>query len=261
MYNPIDITYIREKLTNTQPPIQLYYFETIDSTNRFLKAIETIEPDTWMCCIANEQTAGRGRFGKTWISPKGVNIYCSVGFHLPSTHENLAGISLVTGLSILATLASYMPTEDLYVKWPNDVLYQHRKLCGILIEQNLNHLIIGIGINVNTVFQDPPPLEKPWGSIYELTGRFLNRNILLIDLLIKLTSYLQRFWTHGLSNFMHEWQQADYLMNKKIRMSIQKKETIGFSRGITKTGQLIFEDLQGEMHYLTSGNASLLTFL
>ena len=261
MYNPIDAKHLSEVLKSIIPPDQFYYFESIDSTNRFLKNETTIKPNTLSCCIADEQTAGRGRLGKTWVSPKGVNIYCSVGISLPVSSQNISGIGLIIGLSILKTLTPYVPDHTLVVKWPNDILCEHRKLCGILIERHRENLIIGIGINVNTHFENKSHSNKPWGAIYEFTEKLTDRNQLLIELLNHLSMDLKRFFKFGLSDFMKEWEKRDYLINKKIKMFIQDAEKIGFARGINETGLLKFEDLQGEMHFLTSGNASLLAFL
>lgn len=261
MYNPIDAKHLSETLQSIIPPAQFYYFERIDSTNHFLKTVTTTEPNALSCCIADEQTAGRGRLGKTWVSPKGVNIYCSVSITPPITSQNISGIGLIIGLSILRTLSPYLPDHTLFVKWPNDIVCNHRKLCGILIERHGKHLIIGMGINVNGRFENESHPNKPWGTIYELTEKLTDRNQLLIDLLNNLSLYLTRFFKFGLSDFMKEWEERDYLINKKIKMVIQDAEKIGFARGINDTGLLKFEDLEGKMHFLTSGNASLLAFL
>lgn len=258
----IDANMLSKALEHLIPATQFYYFETIDSTNLFLKTKTEIKENTLSCCIADEQTAGRGRFGKMWLSPKGVNIYCSIGTSLPSARQNVSGISLALSLSVLRAIKIYIPKQTLFVKWPNDILCEHKKLCGILIERYGNQLIIGIGINVNNRFDERylQP-EKPCGSIYELTGKLTNRNELLIDLIDRISQDLTRFWKLGLSDFMTEWEAVDYLAGKKIKMSIDKKEVVGFSRGITSEGQLKFEDSQGKMHLLISGNASLLSFL
>lgn len=260
MNRPLDIEKLKIQLKSLIPTHQFHYFETIDSTNRFLKTQEIIEPGTWSFCIAEEQTAGRGRFGKTWLSPKGVNIYCSIRFSPPSLSA-LSGVSLVCGLSTLSALSTYMPTENLCLKWPNDVLYQHHKISGILIEYQTNALIIGIGINVNSILPLSPIPDKPWGSIYSLTGCLTDRNALLVDLLQMLSVNLEKLWRYGLMHFSDEWKSIDYLINKNIKMSIHGKEYTGFARGITQTGALIFENMNGEIRHLDSGEASLLSFV
>ncbi len=258
MQDSLDIERLKNHLSSLIPHDQFHYFDTIDSTNCFLKT----QPDSssWSLCLAEEQTAGRGRFGKNWISPKGVNVYCSIRL-MPPSLSPLSGASLVCGLATLKALSNFMPTSNLHIKWPNDVLYQGHKISGILIERQTKALIIGIGINVNAIMPLSDNPEKPWGSIYSLTGHLTDRNALVVSLVETLSQYLDHLWKKGFLYFAEEWNVNDYLIHKKVKILIQGTECVGFARGITGTGALIFEKLNGEVHHLESGEASLLSFI
>ena len=248
---------------NTQgftTPYKLYLFKTIDSTNRYLKDLPS--SDRLTLCCAEEQTQGRGRFNRHWHSPFGENIYCSSRWNLHCDLTKLSGLSLVTSLAVLATLNELTPCEDIKVKWPNDILWGDKKLCGSLIELATQtdgniQVIIGIGLNVNSDTKNYPLPDKPWCSLYEIHQQLLNRNQLISSLIIRMESYLNRFINKGLNDFMDEWKQADYLAGKHITMTQMSGLICGKACGITSMGQLILEDEQGTPYFISSGDASL----
>ena len=241
-------------------PLKFHLFASIDSTNRYLKELPA-SPYLELCC-AEVQTQGRGRFGRHWHSPFGENIYCSSRWNLNCDLSKLSGLSLVTSLAILNTLNEFNPSSEIKVKWPNDILWNDKKLCGCLIEiiaesNGMAQVIIGIGLNVNSDTANHPLPDKPWCSLLEITQRPSNRNHLIAQLIINLENYVQRFINNDLNHFMSEWKQHDYLTGKQICV-IQASESLsGLACGITKTGQLILEDSQGRKHLLSSGDASL----
>lgn len=247
---------------NVKTPFELHIFNEIDSTNRFLKEFSTENRDMIPCCIAEMQTKGRGRFGKEWFSPFGENIYCSCRFKFSTELHALSGLGLIVSLAILAMLKEVIAMDDLLIKWPNDVLWQHKKLCGTLIELvETNEIIIGIGINVNSILPPAPDPNKPWCSLYEITGVILDRNTLIAHLLYTLQLYVERFMQYGLESFIDEWDTVDYLKGQKVSILNQNKAITGIAEGINNLGQLILVDSERKMHHLTSGDASILTFL
>lgn len=238
----------------------LHVLTSIDSTNSFLKKIRT--SNQLEVCCAEMQTEGRGRFGRHWHSPFGENIYCSSRWHFNCELTNLSGLSLITSLAIVSTLKQFNLPSEIKVKWPNDIYWTDKKLCGNLVEI-LEHsngtvqVIIGIGLNVNADTLHNPLPDKPWCSLYEMSNRYFDRNLLIANLIINLELYFNKFFNNGLHIFMDEWNHVDYLAGKNIQVTRATDILIGRACGINHLGQLILEDEAGINHLLSSGEASL----
>lgn len=237
-------------------PIVIHQLQSIDSTNQFLKDLppsHTIE----LCC-AETQTNGRGRLGRTWHSPFAENIYCSI--RLPATHQlnRLAGLSLVVSIAVIATLNQLGIHDTIKIKWPNDLLWNGQKLCGNLIEiASDSSVVIGIGLNVNSITQNHSLPDKPWCSLYEITHQIWDRNLLIAHLLSQLDHHIQQLIHHRLQSFLPTWQRLDYLLGHKITVSHHSKIVTGLALGIDTTGQLLLKDASDIIHHLSSGDTTL----
>jgi BirA family biotin operon repressor/biotin-[acetyl-CoA-carboxylase] ligase len=258
----LDEQQITEQINTKQftRPYTLHLFTSIDSTNRYLKDLP-VSQSIDVCC-AEIQTQGRGRFGRYWHSPFGENIYCSSRWSLNCDLNRLSGLSLITSLAVLATIKSISSTPEIKVKWPNDILWGDKKLCGTLIEiiaeyNGAAQVIIGVGLNVNTDTSNHPLPDKPWCSLYEIFKHQFNRNVLIGNLIINLEHYLTQFISKGLDAFIDEWNAFDYLRGKKIVVNQLSGVISGLACGIDQSGQLILEDEQGIKHLLASGDTSL----
>ncbi len=256
---PLNEADIRHHIHTLNPRVQVDIFETIDSTNRFLKN-QPSQENIHICC-AETQTQGRGRFGRTWHSPFGENIYFSARFRLDCDLALLSGLSLVTSLAIINTLDELGLNDHLVIKWPNDILWQGQKLSGCLIEliTDANHLevIIGIGINVNSNTQAHSPPDKPWCSLFDISGELQNRNHIIGRLIEHLHQQLQRLITSGLGTFIDQWQQVDALYGQLITVSTQGSKLTGRANGIDDSGRLILVDCENNTHFLSSGETSM----
>jgi BirA family transcriptional regulator, biotin operon repressor / biotin---[acetyl-CoA-carboxylase] ligase len=259
---PLDEQAIRWHLANRPflKQTNFHLYATIDSTNRFLKELPS-SSSVEICC-AEKQTHGRGRFGRHWVSPFGENIYCSSRWELNCCLSRLSGLSLVVGLAILASLQDSNIRQDIRIKWPNDVLWGNKKLCGILSEviaetNGYSQVIIGIGINVNTATHKQPLADSSWCSLYEITNTYFDRNILLANLIYHLDQHLEKFLNSGFTAFTKNWQKIDYLQGEFIKVSQPNGIISGHASGVNELGQLCLRDAQGTMHYLSSGDTSL----
>ena len=253
---------IRQHLStlNFNEPIHFHLMESIDSTNQFLK--DLTQSNTIDLCCAETQTQGRGRFGRSWHSPFGENIYCSIRWRFDCELSHLSGLGLVISMAIIATLKDVGIEDDIRVKWPNDLLWEGRKLCGSLIEVMNREgaalsVVIGVGLNVNSITQDHPLENKSWCSLYDITGKKWDRNLLIAHLFAQLDQHLQQFIGCGLKSFLPTWQKVDYLYNHNITVSHRLEHLSGRANGIDEKGQLILMDTLGVTHYLSSGDTSL----
>lgn len=147
------------------PPITFIHLEETDSTNTFLKSYPRDPAQPYIAVMADYQTAGRGQRGNTWHSARGQNLLCSIRHHPTFLRPQQQFIlSQLIALTITDGLSELLPDADehLRIKWPNDIYWDDRKLCGILIEYELSatsieQAIIGFGINVNQTDFDPAP--------------------------------------------------------------------------------------------------------
>ncbi|MDG6896162.1 bifunctional biotin--[acetyl-CoA-carboxylase] ligase/biotin operon repressor BirA [Volucribacter amazonae] len=240
----LDIDYLTKALT----PAQVILHENIDSTNQYiLNNLTLLSKGT--ICLAEQQTAGRGRRGRQWQSPFGRQIIMSLYWTLP-INRNIEGVSSVIGLAIADCLQQQ--GADIQLKWPNDLLYQQRKLGGILIElakssDNLWHLVIGIGINVCLPLQQQ--IDQPWANLNEALPQ-LERNSLIVALVKHIERYLHYFEHYGITPYLQQqWCSFDAYFVQEVRVITEQKEIIGIAEGI---------DLQGRLQLITKEQQRLL---
>lgn len=241
-------------------PLRLQVLPAVNSTNRQLKEMPR-GPFVDVCC-AEMQTAGHGRFGRPWHSPFGENIYCSARWHLPCDLSFLAGLSLVVSLAVMTLFDQMNISKDIFIKWPNDLLWQGKKLCGILIEvvaesNGYATVIIGVGINVNSAAAKDRETNPTWTSLHDITGKYFDRNRIIALLLKSLEEHIQRFMKEGFTAFLPQWEPVDYLKDKPIQVVRHDQVTAGIAQGIDEQGQLVVRDENMTMHFFSTGDASI----
>lgn len=251
----------REIKNHIAQNVELTVFETIDSTNQYLKQFK--HHKNTKICIAEQQTAGKGRFSREWYSPFGKNIYLSCLYPFQKDVSELAGLSLLTSLAIIKILQDMGINEHLFVKWSNDIIYNSKKLAGNLIEvQAETHAtcqaIIGIGLNVNMLHDPENNVSQHWTSVHKILNKYVDRNDLCIRLINHLMTYLKIFETNGFEIFMDEWNKVDYLKNKCISLNIFNEKISGKVLGINAQGYLLLQLSDGSVRVCSSGEASLL---
>lgn len=238
---------------------QLTLLDSIDSTNQFLRQTEHQYHGHF--CLAEQQTAGRGRLGRTWVSPHGANIYLSGNWVFDGGITKLAGLSLVIGLAVIRALAS-LGYDHLKLKWPNDIYAQDKKLGGILIEMTGDplgpcHAIIGLGLNVKMTESEAEEITRPWTNLQSLNSNLPSRNTIASHLLSHLIAILIEFDQAGLAAFQNEWREHDMLYNQSISFQHSANTITGTARGISPEGHLLVEYQNGVAAF-TSGEACLI---
>lgn len=261
---------------------ELEIFDSITSTNDHLKNKSTLPTDQLNVCLAEQQTAGRGRFGRQWISPFGVNIYLSCLWHFPKDISALAGLSLVIGLAVIKTLTTIHTelispatrqknfitqelVDDLKIKWPNDIVWRGKKLAGILIEinaetHNRSQTIIGIGVNVNMSKTGDSNIDQPWIALCDLDEKLVtyqDRNKIIGLLLNELLNHLQTFAQQGLAGFLSSWQQHDFLFDQPVSLVMGTETISGIAAGINAQGHLLVKFADGSLQAFSSGDVSV----
>ena len=254
--NPLDKEKILSKLSNEfRSKVVLEVFDTISSTNDYLLRKEKNKNKDIKICIAEEQTKGRGRRGKSWISPKFKNIYFSLNSYLKK--EDLSGLSIAVALSVSKVLTKINVMS--LIKWPNDLLVGNKKICGILIETakvgELTKVVIGIGINVNMEYSEL--IDQEWTSIKLEKKQSVDRNSIVTEMINQLCITLNKFEQEEFDYFLNKFKSLDLLKDKEFTLKDKPNETF-IGKGIDNKGLLIAQNLKDQrIVKFSSGEVSL----
>lgn len=192
-------------------------------------------------CIAEGQSAGKGRMGRQWHSPFAANLYLSLYWRFGVSLQALSGLSLVVGIAVIDALKeSALLPQGVGIKWPNDIYYHNAKLGGILVETHRNQgIVIGIGINISM-----PTAEVDGREITDLRRimhHVPSRNWVASQCLNFLVTALKQFEHSGLSSFSSQWLQYDLLNGKQVELTTLESPEIGTARGINERGELLIQ--------------------
>ncbi|HGN0870433.1 BirA family biotin operon repressor/biotin-[acetyl-CoA-carboxylase] ligase [Providencia alcalifaciens] len=234
----------------------------IDSTNQYmLDRIPHLQSgDT---CLAEYQSAGRGRRGRQWISPFGCNLYLSTYWKLEQGPAAAIGLSLVVGIVIAETL-NKLCGNKVKVKWPNDLYMNDKKLAGILVELtgktgDAAHIIIGVGINIGmskNIIKKEETINQAWSALIDEIEN-IERNELAGNIINSLKESLHIFEKQGLKPFLSRWFELDNFLDRKVKLLIGNDIVVGVERGINEQGALLLQKENGELIPYIGGEISL----
>ncbi|MBD2859312.1 bifunctional biotin--[acetyl-CoA-carboxylase] ligase/biotin operon repressor BirA [Spongiibacter sp. KMU-158] len=236
---------------------QLNIFLQTDSTNsEAAKQIAKASAHGY-CCVAEQQTAGRGRRGRQWLSPFGRNLYLSKVWEFEHGASALEGLSLSVGLAVLRALRG-LGVSDLGLKWPNDILLGGKKLAGILLEMQgdpagVCQVIIGIGVNLDMRFTDTSDIDQPWA---DLTAFGLSRNQVLAAVLLHLEETMLEFAGQGFAAHRDEWRKFDIFAGAEVSVQLGENWLLGVADGVERDGALAVV-IDGERRLFHGGEVSL----
>ena len=253
---------------------EIFCYNTLDSTNVKAKELAEEGYPSGTLVIAESQTAGRGRRGRDWNSQEGTGIFMSFILkpeltsepaeqnppglisasaeqnHSGLTIENASMVTLVCALAVSMGISQVTGAEA-QIKWPNDIVMNGRKICGILTEMSVvsgkvGHVVVGIGINVSNL-QFPEEIANTAGSLYTETGKFFQRAEIVGAILEKFETYYALFLkTQDLSLMQEEYNGLLANRNREVRVLDPREPFEGKALGITEKGELIVETPQGK---------------
>ena len=212
--------------------------------------------------IAEAQTAGRGRLGRTWHSPRGVNLYCSIVLRPALPPAAVPQVALVAGVAVAAALAETAGCTP-RIKWPNDVLVDGRKVAGVLTEmeaevERVQHVILGIGVNLNAAQRAfPPELRDRATSLFLATGRKVDRAAVTGRLLAALEARYGRFLEGGFEAVRPEWESYSCLTGTDVRVASPDGEVAGRVLGLDADGALRVARPDGTSTRIIAGEVTL----
>lgn len=236
----------------------IYYihFDSIDSTNTWTKKnAATLDPNQFTCVTALEQTAGRGRFFRKWLSPKGQNIYASFFFCLPPDCPYIINLGQVLSLSCITVLnkKGFSPK----IKWPNDILLDGKKVAGFLCEtvamEDRIGIILGIGINVNMTKELLDEIDQPATSLSQLSGQTWTLEQILDPVLKQFLGDLDILLTNGFEPFRASYENLLAYKGESIACNDGLKMIQGICHSINADGKLNLLLPDGRVATLSSG--------
>ena len=236
----------------------VYISDSIDSTNAEALRLVDAGRTAPFLVLAEQQTAGRGRRGRKWVSPFAQNVYYSLVLRIDGGLRQLEGLSLVVGLAVMRCLRE-LGVQGAALKWPNDVLVGHKKIAGILLElvgdpADICHVVLGIGINVN--MQKAAEVDQEWTSVQLETGSTVDRNYLVARLGLQLQSHLQRHAAFGFTALQEEWEHNHLWQGRAVSLIAGVNQIDGVVLGIDHQGALRL-DVDGVEKIYSGGELSL----
>ncbi len=239
----------------------IYYihFDTIDSTNTWTKKnAATLDPNQLTCVTALEQTAGRGRFYRKWISPKGQNIYATLYFSIPRNSPYIINLGQILSLSCIAVLRK--KGFDPKIKWPNDIQLDGKKVAGILCEtvsfEDRIGIVLGVGINVNMPQDLLDSIDQPATSLAQLSGQTWTLEQIIEPVLKQFIKDLDLLEKQGFEPFRALYDECLAFKGETISCHDGIKTVKGVCHSINSDGRLNLLLPNDEVILLSAGEIS-----
>lgn len=235
--------------------------DQIHSTNSYLADRGRHNAPSGTVCLAEHQTAGKGRRGRQWVSPYGNNIYLSILWRFQQGPAAISGLSLAIGVAVMRALKQH-GIEDVGLKWPNDIYSQGKKLGGILVEVSGEtdgpcSAVIGLGLNLHLSEAEAENIAQAWTDLSRVTGRNrLSRNKLAGLLLDHLMAVIADFEGAGIKIYVDEWRVYDCLKGKAATLFMATQQFDGIVDGIDDDGLLLIKRPEGNVQAFASGEVS-----
>lgn len=238
--------------------------ESVNSTNDYGKKLAREGYGDWTVIIGKRQTRGRGRLGRSWESGSEKGIWMSVILKPSLAPEKAQVITLAASVAVCRGIWDILGIKA-GIKWPNDIVYGGKKICGILTEistgpEGINHIITGIGINVNQSPEDFKPDIRDRASSLKLIkgeGEDLLKRPLLISVLKHFEKYLEQIHNMKTGLLMDKWREYSHTLGREVSVVLQGESFTGIAKDITEEGRLIIRDDSGYDREILGGEIRL----
>ena len=256
---PLQLQRTLDGLATRRIGSKLHYFAEIDSTNACARCLAEQGANEGEVVVAEAQTQGRGRLGRSWISPPFVNLYFSVILRPQLAPVHAPQLTLMAAVALADTVASFISTPPT-IKWPNDILVGGKKLAGVLTEsscdsERIEFVILGIGVNLNyPVGSMPEVIRQRATSILSLTQKSIEREAFLQRLIHDLDRCYGELEEMGFDSLASRWEAFFALRDKRVRVEMIDKIIVGTAKGIDRDGTLILVDDHGERQRIVAGD-------
>ena len=240
---------------------EVLYFDTIDSTNTKAQELAEKGYPSGTLVVADKQESGKGRRGRSWVSPSGTGIFMTLMIKPDINPNNASMLTLVAALAVAKAITS-VTGEEAMIKWPNDIVVNSKKVCGILTEMNaqfdyINHIVVGIGINVHNESFPEEISQMASSLMIEAGGKRFHRAQIIAETMSYFEQYYDTFLkTQDLSALVREYDELLVNRNKSVRVLDPKEPFDGKAMGITPKGELIVETWESRK-LVSSGEVSV----
>ena len=232
----------------------------VDSTNNEAKRQAQLGAPAGSLFVAEEQTGGKGRLGRQWSSPSGTGLWCSLLLRPKAVPEQVTGLTLLAGLAVARSIRA-LTGLNAQIKWPNDVVVEGRKLCGILTEmaaemESVEYVVVGVGINVNTQ-SFPEEIAKKATSLLLETGKSWRRVQVLRQFLLETQALLGEWESQGTAALLPAYTADCVTIGRQVSTHRGGRFLTGKAEGITDTGELLVRLANGSLETINSGEVSV----
>lgn len=240
---------------------EVLYFDTIDSTNTKARELAEKGYPSGTLVVADKQESGKGRRGRSWVSPSGTGIFMTLMIKPDINPNNASMLTLVAALAVAKAITS-VTGEEALIKWPNDIVVNSKKVCGILTEMNaqfdyINHIVVGIGINVHNESFPEEISQMASSLMIEAGGKRFHRAQIIAETMSYFEQYYDTFLkTQDLSALVREYDELLVNRNKSVRVLDPKEPFDGKAMGITPKGELIVDTWESRK-LVSSGEVSV----
>jgi len=236
-------------------------FTEIESTNSYLMSQPGPEPGRLAVALTENQTAGRGRLGRTWQTPPGSGLALSMAFTFAVLPRNLPALTLALGLSAIDSLGRHR-IDGIDLKWPNDLIARDAKLGGILTETHAKSVrgitvVTGLGLNLDLGSAPNPGGDgvgaRPAIDLRSLAGASPDPELIAAGLIDNMSAAFVEFETRGFEHFAARWSEFDWLRGRQVTVELPGREISGVGAGIDQDGALLVDSGHGGVARVTSG--------
>jgi BirA family biotin operon repressor/biotin-[acetyl-CoA-carboxylase] ligase len=258
---PIQPDLLKKRLVPSIFSSHIQYHPSIDSTNALARTWATQGAPEGTLVITEEQTAGRGRRGRSWVSPPGANLLFSVLLRPPMDGDRAFVLTMVLALAGLKAVKSVAGVKAM-IKWPNDLYVGEKKLAGILTEfsvkgRQVDWAVLGMGMNVGWHPEVPEGSGAPATSLQEETGQRVSRNVLLVEILTGFEGFYREVVRGSMRALYDEWNHHCLILGKAVVIESDIERIEGRALRIDDCGALIIEDAKGDQRRILTGDVSL----
>lgn len=257
----LSLSELESRMKTKMAGSHLLYFDEVGSTNIEAKKQAESGAPNGLLVVADKQSQGRGRRGRSWESPAGMNIFMTIMLRPSFAPSKASMITLVMAVSVAQAIAD-VTRLSVGIKWPNDIVVNKKKVVGILTELTtetdyIQHLVCGVGINVNQT-EFPEDISATATSLYLEGGRKINRAELIVKSMERFEENYETFCkTKNMEGLIDNYNRMLVNREAQVRVLDPKGEYDGISHGITKMGELIVEKADGTVENVYAGEVSV----
>jgi len=241
----------------------IHSFDGVGSTNTEAMRLASEGAAEGALVVSDSQSSGRGRLGRAWVSPPGVNVYMSVILRPDVTPSEAPLITLAVSVALARAVRGLygLPAS---IKWPNDLMVGSRKFAGILTEMNaeperVRHVVAGVGVDVNMPFASfPPEIRETATSIMVELGRAVSRAELIARFMDELPGPYGRVVAGDEASVLDEWRGLSLTLGRMVKVNTLKGDVVGFARDIDEGGGLVIEKDGGGIERVTCGDVGFM---